>query len=158
MTAKELLLKTVTAGGPMPVGGTLAAMAILGTTIFDGDRKDILLLIGVALLVLSFVEWAISRRFVARDESEIKERAAVLEAQQSTYRSILSTALEPLRSEMNRMVMVFDSTAATNERQYKEFQRMRESVEKMQSDLSRLMELRLEERIAKIEQVLKVKS
>jgi hypothetical protein len=151
-------LKLAMMGGPVVLYGAFVSLAIFGTAIWDGEgHKDVLVLIAMSLLVLVFVEWSLARRFTEHERVEVRERQVVIAAQQETYKTLLMGALEPLRAEMNRMVMVFDGNASSYDKQYLEFQKLREGVEQIKTGLEKLTSLNLEERLSTVERVLKLK-
>ena len=157
---RDVITKVLDDGGPATFAGASLSIFIMATSLF-GDSgqatKEVFLLIGAMMFVLAFVEWALGRRFSEHNKAEKREREAVVASQHETYRTILSVALEPLRAEMNRMVMVFDGASATNDRHYREFQRLTEAVEKMQVAMDKMTSLNLEDRVTVLERALKMR-
>jgi uncharacterized membrane protein YvbJ len=153
------ILKSMIYAGPIPAASSIAGITILSTSLFaDSTRMDILLAIGVFLLILSFVEWALARRFSTHEEAEKKQSEAVLKAQHDTYRTILTASLEPLRNEMNRLVMVFDGNQAAFDQYSREFKSLKASIDNIQASLDSLHSQKLEERVARIEKILRDKA
>lgn len=168
MSIRDAVGKFIQQGGPVTFAGATSGVAILATTFWDGQgHKEVLAVIGVTLILLAFAEWAISRRlstfaighderFKAMQESEARQKTEILEHQKVAYTTVLSAALKPLSDEMNRMVMVFDGSAAVTEKQYREFQRMRESFEEIQKEFHKLSALNLAERVTALERAMKL--
>lgn len=117
---RELALNAYDAmvvAGPLPAVAAVVGAAVVGTSILPraDSAADLLVLLGIVLVLIGAVEWAIARRFAAHEKAEATSQSTMLDSQRQAFSILLESLARDLRGEMQRMTLLFDAQGAVYE-------------------------------------------
>jgi hypothetical protein len=133
--------------GPFTLAVAAIGSLVLGVALWDrpNEHTDVYITIGIVIVVLTWVEIALARRFVAHEEVERRDRehlARLLVAESQAHINRAVMVMDGVASRYDGLVRDFRTVAEEVARRGPILARLETSVEHLHGDLSDMKEWR----------------